>query len=81
MEVFIGKLEEFGYTNSILMVKCTRGHPFSDIARNIATVMFNLFAKNVVAEVNSSIHKKRSRDVAKKRSPTDMKKRKLNSSS
>ena len=82
VEVFLGKLQDIDYTNSILMVKCSRGHPFSHIARKVASVMFNLFAKNIVTEANSNIHKKRTNDTVNsiKRNPSAMKKKKLTSS-
>ena len=82
VEIFLGKLEEVDCTNSVLMVKCIHGHPFSEIVRKIARVMFNLFAKNLSSECNSAIHKKRSRDTmnSKKRNPSTMKKMKLTSS-
>ena len=82
VEIFLGKLEEVDCTNSVLMVKCIHGHPFSEIVRKIARVMFNLFAKNLSSECNSAIHKKRSRDTmnSKKRNPSTMKKKKLTSS-
>ena len=82
VEIFLGKLEEVDCTNSVLMVKCIHGHPFSEIVRKIARLMFNLFAKNLSSECNIAIPKKRSRETmnSKKRNPSTMKKKKLTSS-
>ena len=40
VEVFLCKLEEVEYSNSILLIKCHK-------EQQIALVMFNLFAKNM----------------------------------
>jgi len=81
-EVFLSKLEELDNTNGILLIKCSSKHVFKHHARCIATVMFNLFAKNLVNECNNEIHKERKWEGTSeiKRDMTNMKTKKLKSS-
>ena len=84
IETFLCKLEEVEETNSILKVSCSKGHLFKDYVRHAAATMFNLFAKNLVAEYNNEIHRDRKRNgnnllEEQKRDLSLMKQKKLKS--
>ena len=79
VEIFLNKLEEMD--NSILLAQCEHQHQFSDFVLHIASVMFNLFAKNIEAECNSSIHRERKKmgRSEEKRDTSFVKEKKLKS--
>ena len=52
VETFLQKCEDDESTHSVTESKCKIGHDIS---------MFNIFAKNLVVESNSEIHKQRKR--------------------
>ena len=85
VEAFLVKLDEQESTHSILSIKCKSEHSFSSAVRKIVVAMFNLFAKNLIADVNSEIHKNRKRnkdaegEKEVKRDPSKMKSKKLKS--
>ncbi len=87
VEVFIRKLDEFDHTKKILSAQCQSKHDFRTHVRHVTTVMFNLFAKNLAAELNNVIHQSRKRkgvdeeSVEGKRDMSNMKSKKLKSSS
>ena len=56
------KMNEQDSTNLLLELKCKSGHNFDSVARKIAIAMFNMFAKNLISEENSEIHKNRKRN-------------------
>ena len=82
VEVFVQKLEEFDCTKKILDIQCASKHSFRAHCLHLATVMFNLFGKNLAAEYNNIIHKERKRAgvVEEKRDLTNIKSKKLKSS-
>ena len=83
VESYICKLDEFFYTRKILETACITGHSFKHHSRHLATVMFNLFAKNLTSEYNDIIHRERKRTGTVENDKRDMshvKKQKLNSS-
>ena len=78
--VFLQKLDECENTKAILQVKCKCMHTFDEHCRQLATVLFNLFAKNLATEYNNVIHQERKRAVVNdKRDLMNMKVKKLNS--
>ena len=48
-------------TKGLTEVKCVNDHLFSVRIRKAAKVMFNLFAKNLIADANTQIHEGRKR--------------------
>ena len=57
-ELFLGKLKSFEKSKSILLSECTNSkHKFESNVRKLATVTFNMFAKNLAAEYNNTKHK------------------------
>ena len=84
VEVLFTKMEEQEATNSLLEITCKSNHSFSKFVRRIAVAMFNLFAKNLIADLNSEIHAERKRkptvdDEEQKRDPVVMKAKKYKS--
>ena len=63
VETFVQKCEDNEYANVILENKCSKGHCIKPFIVKAVSTMFNIFAKNMVAESNSEIHKKRKRKV------------------
>ena len=58
-------MEEQETTNALLEINCKAEHCFEAHIRRIAGAMFNIFAKNITAELNSKIHEKRKRSAGK----------------
>ena len=54
---------------------CPKGHAFAQSLERMSRALFNLFAGNMVRDINSAIHAKRGNCAAKK--STDDKRRKL----
>ena len=84
VEVLVTKMEEQECTNSLLEIECKSKHSFESHIRRIGFSMFNIFAKNLTAEINSKIHEKRKRTPASeepdvKRDKSVMKAKKLQS--
>ena len=81
VEVLTEKLESKTETKIILETKCANEHGFRIHIEKIAQTLFNLFAKNLIAEENSKIHKSRKRRTADpKKSATERKLKKISSS-
>ena len=56
VQAFITKLKGNDQTEAILKSSCSKGHLFKGNIRLIASCMFNMFAKNIIAEQNNKIH-------------------------
>ena len=63
VETFIQKCEDNEYANIILESKCGKGHSIKHFITEAIATMFNLFAKNLISEKTSEIHKTRKRKV------------------
>ena len=48
-------------TDSILAQTCDSGHRFEEFVPSVGTKYFNIFAKNIVSEMNDKIHTSRKR--------------------
>ncbi len=85
VEAFICKLNEQECTHSLLSINCKSHHDFSTYIRRAAIAKFNMFAKNMVTEMNGVIHENRKREKPskeqEKRDPTAVKSKKLKSNS
>jgi hypothetical protein len=55
-------------TNRLLASKCQAGHTFGNMARQIISKMFNMFAKNECTEMNSITHSLKGSGVSRKSS-------------
>ena len=77
------KLDEYNETSTILHTTCEEKHRFENYIRQISASIFNLFAKNVINEINDKIHKDRKRDKVsseeEKRDKSSFKQKKLKS--
>ena len=72
--------------NSLLEITCKSNHSFSKFVRRIGVAVFNLFAKNLIADLNSEIHAERKRnptvdDKEQQDDPVVMKAKKYKSNS
>ena len=85
VEAFICKLNEQECTHSLLSINCNSSHEFSTYIKRATIAMFNMFAKNMVTEMNDVIHQNRKREKPsieqEKRDPTAVKSKKLKSNS
>ena len=76
---FLKKLEENNDTKPLLSIKCPSGHPLTRCISRVAFSIFNINAKNYVAEMNDEIHRSNKRSSKNKRSFSAMKIKKLKS--
>ena len=63
VETFIQKCESNEFANIILENMCNQGHSIRPFIVKALTTMFNIFAKNLIADNNSEIHQKGKRKV------------------
>ena len=62
VEVFIRKLEGSVQTRALITSKCKMNHTLQDHhLQRIGTTMFHLFSKNLISNINSTIHASRKR--------------------
>jgi hypothetical protein len=78
VEALMHKLESCQNTMGLLETKCGSNHSFSSYVKKIGKTMFNLFAKNLISEENSKIHKSRKR-ASKSKTQAARKLKKLSS--
>ena len=80
VEVFTQKLENNVFTRNLLETRCIENHQFKVHIKKVGQTLFNLFAKNLIAEENSKINKTRKRIRSNpKKSPSARKLKKLTS--
>ena len=60
-EIFLEKLKDERATSAIPRAQCKSEHVFKDLIKQIACVMFNMFAVNMAKEMNNKIHQERKR--------------------
>ena len=72
-------MRESSDTEEILLQKCSESHPFEPFFSAIAQQVFNCMAKNLVSEVNDSMHESRKRDTSAKEKKSSRKIQKLSS--
>ncbi len=73
--IFLHSLMALQVESPLNLVTCSTGHSFRRLFERVAAKMFNIFSKNVCAEVNSSIHASKKR----KHGQTERKVKKLQS--
>ena len=61
VEVLSRKLEISGNTADLIKIECKKGHAINTHLKKLGTIMFNLFAKNLVNEENSKIQASKKR--------------------
>jgi hypothetical protein len=81
--VFVGTvcklMKEGEDSEALLSQSCEKGHPFSTLFSQMAFKLFNLFAKNICADIASTVHQGRKRSAPD--SKTSRKTKKLQSTS
>ena len=79
IDVFIHKLEEYGYTGIVTHESCDNGCSFTQYISKIASATFNIKKTNFISRENDIIHCNRKRSNKPKVSHVGRKIKKLNS--